>query len=206
MKRIGRTVTPGASSSTMSCDRPSCRLPAIGRRAAQHEKRVRLVRPARPHFLASDAPAVRHALGARLDRCEIGTRIRLAHAEREIIFAARNRRQVTLALRFGAIAQQARPGLAVGEPVRRARRRDREHFLGHDEAVEIRALLPAVRFGQVMPIQPRSATRRVKPAWNSAWPRCGVKPSAASSVRKNSRTSRCSARADGGNSSAEKST
>src|SRR5678815_2390231 len=57
-----------------------------------------------------------------------------------------------------------------------------------------------------MPIQPRSATRRVKPAWNSAWPRCGVKPSAASSVRKNSRTSRCNARADGGNSSAEKST
>ena len=122
-------------------------IAAVGRGAAQHEERMRLVRPARPHFLSGHAPAVRHALGARFHRREIGTRVGLAHAEREIAFAARDRRQKALLLLFGAVAQQAGPGLAVAEPVRRARRRDREHFLGHDEALEIRALLAAVALG-----------------------------------------------------------
>src|SRR4051794_35183667 len=103
-----------------------------------------LVRPARPDFLSRHTPSVGDTLGACFNRREIGSGIGLAHAQHEIIFAARNRRQKALLLLLAAIAQEARSALAVAEPMRRARCCNREHFLRDDEALEIRTLAPAI--------------------------------------------------------------
>ena len=62
-----------------------------------------------PDLGAVDAEAARHRLGAGAHRGEVGARIGLAHADREIAFARGDARQDRLALLLAAEAQQQRP-------------------------------------------------------------------------------------------------
>ena len=85
----------------------------------EDDRVVIAVRERRPNFLSVDLPAALDLRCARAHRSEIGARIRLAHADREEDLAAHDARQEGRPLRLGAEAQQQRPALPVGDPVRR---------------------------------------------------------------------------------------
>ena len=70
------------------------------------------------------------------DRGEVGARVRLAHADGEIALPGGDARQDRAPLLLRAVAQQQRPGLAVGDPVGGAGRAGRHHLLGDDVAVQ----------------------------------------------------------------------
>jgi hypothetical protein len=119
-------------------------IAAVGSGAAEHEERVRPVRPARPYFLPGDAPTAGDTLGTRSDRCQVGAGVRFAHAQRKGTFAARDGGQKSFLEMVRTVAQQTRSDLPVTEPVCGARRGSGEHLLGDYEAFEIRTFLPAV--------------------------------------------------------------
>src|SRR5260370_21372716 len=97
-----------------------------------------------PDLGAGELPAALHGYGAAADRGEVGARIGLAHADAEIGLAAADAGQEALALRLGAEAQQERPALAVGGPVRGDRGAGDEDLLGDDVALARGALAAAV--------------------------------------------------------------
>src|SRR5271156_6259854 len=74
-------------------------------------------------------------------------RIRLAQTDAEAQLAARDLRQDLLADLLLAVAQEDRSALPVGGRVRAGRRAGCQHLLGHDIALEMRALVTAVFLG-----------------------------------------------------------
>ena len=97
--------------------------PSPRRGAHQHDRVVRVVGVRRPHLGAVDHPVAVGVPGRlRADRGEVGAGVRLAHPDDEEALARGDARQDLLALLLGAVAQQVRPGLAVGDPVRGHRR------------------------------------------------------------------------------------
>src|SRR5436309_12016629 len=102
------------------------------------------MRTRRPDFGAVDPEAARYRLGARAHRSEIGTRVRLAHPDREITLAPGDARQDGLTLLLTAEAQEQRARLAVGHPVRAGRRAVAQKLFGDDKAVEETALAAAI--------------------------------------------------------------
>src|SRR5262249_27706346 len=86
-----------------------------------------------------------HGLGA--DRGEVGAGIGLAHADAEEALALADSGEEAPALRLCPEAQEQRPALPVGGPVRRDRGTGDEQLLGHDVALEEAALAAAVALG-----------------------------------------------------------
>src|SRR5690606_9704412 len=112
--------------------------------AHQGDRIVIAMRESGPDLAARDEPAAIDLDAACAHRCEVRTRIRLAHPDREETLAGGDARQVLAALLFGAEAQQQRPALAVGDPGRRPPRIGREQFLGDDQPFEHAALAAAI--------------------------------------------------------------
>jgi hypothetical protein len=79
---------------------------------------------------------------------QIRAGVRLAHADCEKLLGAGDRGQVALPLILGAVLQDRRRHLAVGDPVGRHRGAVGEEFLGDDEALHGRAPLAAVLLGK----------------------------------------------------------
>ena len=104
-------------------------------RAAQHHAPVVLMRAAGPELRPTHAPAAVCARRARLDGGEVAARLGLAHADRERHLAAADRRQEPLALGRGAVAQDQRSGLAIGDPVVANGRPPAQQLLDDDETV-----------------------------------------------------------------------
>ncbi len=98
-------------------------------------------------------PASAPALGARADRGQVRTGIGLAHADAVVALAAADARQVFVALGLGAVAQDLRAALPVGDPVRGYGRAGGKQFLDHDIARERSRLAAAVasRQGHAQP-------------------------------------------------------
>jgi len=88
--------------------------------------------------------AVRVARLRMLARSEPG----LAHADTEEGFGPADARQVEMLLFLGAVLEDQRPALAVGDPVRGHGSAGREQFLGNHETGEGAALRAAVFLGQ----------------------------------------------------------
>ncbi len=145
IEMIGRIVTPGARRSTMNWLRPVVPVGRVERRGAgEREERVGLVRAGGPHLGAGEPPAAVDPLGAGADAREVGARVGLAHPDAEDDLAAADPGQERLLLLLGAVAQQRRADLALGDPVGRDGRTDDEQLLGDDEALEVGAALAAV--------------------------------------------------------------
>src|SRR3990172_6075573 len=112
--------------------------------AEERDRVVRDVRVARPDLGAVDAVAAFDALGPRADRGKVRARVGLAHPDGEGQLALRDPRQEALALLFRAEAQQQRPALPVGDPVRGGRRAGGQRLLEDDVALERAPLVAAV--------------------------------------------------------------
>ena len=138
--------------------------------AHQRDHPVGVLRVGGPDLLARHFPPAVDATRARAHGGEIGARARLAHADAEAELAARDRGQKRLALLFRAEAQQQRPALPVGDPMRTDRRAGDQQFLDHDIAFGIRALVAAIRLG---PGHPDPAARAQLPAELAAAARPG---------------------------------
>ena len=128
-------------------------------RANEGDAVLRHVRVGGPDLRSVEPPAAVGALGAGTDRREIGPRVRLAHPDRERDLAAGDRRQEALLLLFGAVTQDARTDLAVGEPVEGGRRPRRQQFLGDDVALQVAPLGTAVLRRPGHADEPRLAER-----------------------------------------------
>src|SRR3546814_11391080 len=105
-----------------------------------------------PDFLAVDAPTFRRFARRRPHGREVRTVAGFGQADAGVEFTLRNAGQITLALLLAAIAQDQRPGLAIGDPMRADGCARREQFLDHDIAFERVAIAAAVA---------RSEARRV---------------------------------------------
>ena len=81
---------------------------------------------------------------AGLRREQIGAGIRLAHPDRKTHLAAADARQDVHLDILGRVFQQHRAALAVGDEEAPRRRVRHAHFLGHDIALEERALVAAI--------------------------------------------------------------
>src|ERR1700730_3062492 len=106
-----------------------------------------MMRPARPDLAPVDQPP---ALGlGRPGRGgeHVRSRIGLAEADTKAQFAAGDPRQDLLSDFLLAVAQDDRAALPVGGRMRPGRRARRQHLLGHDIALEMRALVAAVFLG-----------------------------------------------------------
>src|SRR5437762_14199100 len=114
--------------------------------AGAHERdhHMRVLRPRSPDFLAVDAPAALDRSRVRSYRRQIGTGVRLAHANAEVEFPARDPRQESLALLLRAEAQEQWSALPVRHPVRTDRCAGSKHFLKHNVALGVRAIVTAV--------------------------------------------------------------
>ena len=135
---IGRIVTPGALRSTISWLRPAWRSVARPARCGTSAiMKCDCVRVARPHLGAGDLAAARRpaprGCGSRPGRSPNPARsCRCRNSISPRAMRGRNR----CALLLGAEAQQQRPALPVGDPMRADRRARRQQFLGHDVAFE----------------------------------------------------------------------
>src|SRR6185437_1049833 len=87
----------------------------------------------------------RQRLGA--DRRQLGPAVAIAHADEKEAFALGDARQDLLALRRVAEAQDERPALPVGDPMRAHRRPCRKQLLCDDIALQEALLLPAICLG-----------------------------------------------------------
>ncbi len=92
-----------------------------------------LIRQPPATFSARERTAARSEPGAGLAQPDTGEQRACRHAG-----------QIFAALRLGAVAQQQRPGLAIGDPVRPDRGSGRQQFLEHDIAIHRRARVPAI--------------------------------------------------------------
>ena len=114
---------------------------------------VGVVGQAGPDLVAGDAPArvARHRPGA--DAGQVAAGLRLRHADAVGDLAGQDLGQVPLLLGLGAVGQDRRPHLPVGEPVGGQRRPRRQQQLGHAEPVDVAPPAPAVagRPGQADP-------------------------------------------------------
>src|SRR5690242_9210188 len=115
--------------------------------AAQRDHEMRLVRAAGPDLAAGDGEAALDCDGLGADRGEVRAAVGLAHADAEIALALDDARQHRLTLLLAAEAQDERPALAVGHPMRADRRARRQQLLGDDVALEEAPLLPAIFLG-----------------------------------------------------------
>ena len=104
INRIGRVVTPFVAMSNRTKLMPLC---LARRRIGAHETEnpIGLVGVARPDFLAVDDEMIASVLGARCERGEIGSGVRLGITLAPADFAAHDRRQKFLLLRFRPIFQ-----------------------------------------------------------------------------------------------------
>ena len=116
-------------------------------RAKERDEVVAQMRVARPHLGAVDEVAAVDAGRPCADGREVGARVGLAHSDRERELAPHDAGQDLLALRLGAEAQQQRPALAIGHPVRAHGGARGEHLLQHDVALEEAALVATVLLG-----------------------------------------------------------
>src|SRR3546814_18298734 len=78
-----------------------------------------------PDFLAVDAPTFRRFARRRPHGREVRTGAGFGQADAGVEFTLRNAGQITLALLLAAIAQDQRPGLAIGDPMRADRSDER---------------------------------------------------------------------------------
>src|SRR5579863_7450296 len=115
-----------------------------------------------PDLAPVDHPAVTVAGGARAHAGEVGAALGLAHPDRAIAFAARNRGQEPLALLLGAEAQDLRAGLPIGDPARRRGRSGRAELLDDDIAFERTAFAAPVAFRPGHPDKAGSAESAAK--------------------------------------------
>jgi hypothetical protein len=116
-------------------------------RSGAHERdhQLTLLRVAGPDLLAVDAPAtVGELLGARAHRSEVRSGAGLRHADATQDLAARHAGQILLTLLFGAVSQQVRPRLAIGNPMRADRRTRGEQLFEQYVAFERAAFVAAV--------------------------------------------------------------
>src|SRR5688500_16611985 len=97
-----------------------------------------------PDLRAVDDPAAvdLYALGAHGG--EVGARLRLAHADAEEARAGADAGEDVALGALAAMAQDLRPRLPVGDPMRTTGSAGGEHLGGDDEAREARQALPAV--------------------------------------------------------------
>src|ERR1700721_30446 len=89
--------------------------------AGQSDHEMRSMCIGRPDLAAVQDPTSCIAPRSSADRCEVGARARLAHANAKIALTATNPRQEALLLRLGAIAQQHWCALSIRNPVCRHR-------------------------------------------------------------------------------------
>ena len=121
----------------------------LGRRrgAQQRDHVIGLMRVAGPDLAPADQPSAvglgRPGRGGE----HVGARIGLAEPDAETEFAARDLRQDLLLYLLLAVAEDDRAALPVGGRMRSGRRAGRQHFLRHDIALEMRALVAAIFFG-----------------------------------------------------------
>ena len=106
-----------------------------------------------PDFLAVDLPAFGHFLGFGFDIGEIGARARFAETDGKIAFAGGDARQDIELLLLGAMGDQHRCVLAVGDPVGCDGRARTEGFLGDNIAFQRALVVAAIlaRPGQADP-------------------------------------------------------
>jgi hypothetical protein len=116
---------------------------------------IGVVRQAGEDLAAVDHVVVAVALGAGLERGQVGARVGLRVADREVALAGQDARQVLGLLGFAAEAhQRGADGVERQEGQRKA---GRLHLVGEQELIEDRPRLAAVLFG---PAQTEQAVRR----------------------------------------------
>lgn len=135
--------------------------------AGQNEDLGGVVRSGRPDLGAIEEPTAVDGDGAGTHARQVGARIGLTHADRERAPGGGDLRQQLFLLFLGAISQQRRRHLAVGDPVRRHRGPGDQKFLRDDEALEVAAPVPTVLTGN----------RHADPALLGKRPAEGVGPS-----------------------------
>ena len=102
------------------------------------------MRSAGPDLGSGQHPATIGAGGARGGCRQVRTRLRLTHPDRREVPSRSDSRQNPLPLLLGAVGDQPRCHLSVGDPVRRHRRAGGQQFLGDDVAVEMAEAVAAV--------------------------------------------------------------
>ena len=120
---------------------------AVGARAADQVAVVGLRAEARPDLLAVDHELVALATGARGERREVGAGVRFGHPDAPGGLARQDAGQELGLLVGGAVLDQRRPHLAVGEPDRRDRRPGGDQLLADDQPVDGR-LAAAAELGR----------------------------------------------------------
>lgn len=151
-------------------------LVPVGRRARGAHQRDHVVRAMRiggPDLAAVEQPAAVARLGAGADAGQVGARVRFAHADAEKSLGAADARQVEAALLLGAVFQDQRRALAVGDPVRRDRRACAQQFFRQHEAREMPARGAAV-FARQRHAQPAALGQGAAEAGVEAHP--GTRP------------------------------
>ncbi len=113
--------------------------------AHQRDHPVGMLRVRGPDLLARDLPSAVHLARTWVAHAgEVGARAGLAHADAEAELAARDAGQQRLPLLLGAEAQQQRPALPVGDPVRADGGARDQQLLDHDIAFGSGALVAAI--------------------------------------------------------------
>jgi hypothetical protein len=112
--------------------------------AAQCQYVMRVMRIAVPQLGPRHRPSTVHALSARLQRGQIGPRIRFAQSDREDALAAGDATQILHLLGFGTELEQQRSGLAIGYPMRTHGCSRREQFFRHRIALERAAFVSSI--------------------------------------------------------------
>ncbi|SPA18301.1 hypothetical protein CBM2633_B10531 [Cupriavidus taiwanensis] len=115
--------------------------------AHQRHHVVRMVGARGPDLAAVDLPPAFHLGAARADRSQVGTRVRLAHADADKGLAAADLRNDLRRKLVAAVADQQRPHLPVRGPVRAHRRADGQQFFEHHIALQ-HALAAAAELGR----------------------------------------------------------
>ncbi len=113
----------------------------------QRDHGVGEVRAGGPDLGPIEAPAALDRACRGCHRGEVGTRVRLAHADREVDLAARDSGQKPFPLPFAAVAEEERARLPVGNPVGGHRGPGRQQLLDHDMAFERTSLATPVAAG-----------------------------------------------------------
>ena len=116
----------------------------LRRSPRQGDQVIRSMGAAGPDLGAGDAPAAFDLSRAGSSCSEVGTGIRLAHADTEKTNPGSDLRQNRLLCPVAAVTQNLMAALPVGNPMRTNGRASGQHFLGHDIALQRRSLMAAI--------------------------------------------------------------
>ncbi len=132
---MGLIVIPGVAE--VDQELAGAAVPILRRfRLAKQDHVVGDVRVGGPHLGAVDHEAAVDRLGAGASRRKVRPRVRLRHADAEVALPGGDPGQDLLPLRLGAVLQQQRAGLAVGDPMQPHRRPGGQHLLAHHVAFQ----------------------------------------------------------------------